>query len=279
MGRFLRLTTSFIAAIVILTSAGERPMSDNRSDCLTLGSIIFELGQVKFDAPSITTHRKSSGFDFLNFRPLQDNSNISPNDYFVEGFDKDGVCRIVTHVENAPRLSSFEMSLYETPKLRVITIKSKEQDELYYRPVVFVVNPMNKNAYLLNFARQFGSNENSNYKYDALPLFRLDSLSAVMFLDENFFPTSLIRLNEHQLVLGSKMLYESGSHKIESEEVIVFWRPGKPNPVVDSNSCIDLIKDELEYNYDLKFTAQPKVPHSNFDMPLWVWNGSHKYLR
>lgn len=253
--------------------------AQTKSDCLRVGDILTHLRDASFQPPAISYYETYFRFDLINFNPV-DGEGKSPNDYFKCGFDKRGKCVSVEHFERAPRLSNFKMNLYEFEYFRAYTFQVPLDTGYRYRPVFFIVSKRSRSAFMINISPQIGEADVGRHLHEELYVGDLKSLSAIMVLNDDFVPTSLVRLFEAKMIYGSVMKYESGSTYLEKERLFMFRNLANEYvPTISDTSCLGDLDAVFDRHYDLVFSAEPRIAHADRYMPLWVWGGAHGYER
>jgi hypothetical protein len=253
-----------VVCICTISACGQKP-----STCLSIGGVINELKARSFVQPNVDRQERYSKFDLVKFEPIPGEGH-SPNDYFICGFDKHNECWSVEHFERAPRLSNFKMNRYEFDQFNAYTLQRSGQEDSFL-PVFFIVPKGGSEASMINVAEQFGDSHHGMNLFDEVPVGSIRSLSAIMTLGADFFPTSLVRFHNATPVYGSRIFYENGTTYIENERIFVFWKLGDSQAIQPlEDRCLQEIGDAFLGDFELVFAAEPDIPHPNRFMPLWV---------
>ena len=129
---------------------------------------------------------------------------------------------------------------------------------------------------MLNILPQFilGSHKT----YEMLPPLKLENLSSVTFLDDKLFPIYIVRISLGEMVFGSQISYAKNSTMVMSERIYLLSIPELPNYLkINEKSCIESLSSIFFEGEAFLISAIPATSESYRRVPLWVFDGAHRY--
>lgn len=270
------LSLSVVLSFLIVNNITAMP------DCkCTLGDIYQNLKSIDYKY-HIDHYEQFSGFDFSKFKPLE--GQMNGDDFYKIGFDSLGKIVEINHYEKEPRLTNFRMPVYYFKDMIIFGYEGYWNDFArksvgYFNSGFFVHVWCSGSNYFINTSSQFGNTPEASADFEgSFPINDMSQLSSIIYLNESFFPTKILRISNQTIVMGSELIYKDFP-LLDHERVFFFNIPEYGFDLsISSGKPLEQYLRLFEAVDQFSVNAYPRIKKEYYSLPLWIWAGAHDYL-
>ncbi len=230
-------------------------------------------------------------FNFKEFSPIE--GEVNPDFYYKLGYTKTGKLIEIHHYEIYPKYNNFRMVLYDTSNFVILSFENwyddYERNGEYgsdYLPGVFVYLKQEKITFFINTMKHFNEKVVEHFYDGNYPIGKFQEISSIVELDENLYPTRLIKISKGLPILGSESKYLDDNY-LSKELLFLLNVPDylEDNPlIIEEKTCLNNIVDQVFQKKSSPIFCLETDPNNVVSVrlakqPLWLQEGLSDKLR